>query len=1476
MPVVELLISAFLPALLERLTCPELLQFLRQEGLYSKIKKWEKMMLLIQAVLADAEEKQLTNTAVKTWLDDLRDLAYDAEDMLDEFATEAFSRKLKMEQEQQQQQEGEQASKDWKLVPAFFSNWKFSIRMKSNVKDVTRRFDQLCKLRQDLGLKVITGGTSSDAAPLRPPTSSHRIEPAVYGRDEDKKKILEMVLNDVNFLVIPIVGMGGVGKTTLAREVFNDSKVESFEVKAWVCVSDGVFDVTRISKSILENITGSSSGPNDLDTVQNELKHKVNGKKFILVLDDVWSIDYGNWEILQSPFKVGALGSRIIVTTRLQDVALKITPSGFHPLGVLSNEDCWSLFSMCAFENNEAILAHRDMKLIRENVIEKSKGLPLAAKTLGSLLRSKHIDEWLKILNSALWDLSENDRSGIPAALKLSYHHLPSHLKRCFAYCAIFPKDYEFEKEELVLLWMAEGLLQQSTDTMQPEDFGGEYVYDLLSRSLFQQSSSNNSKYVMHDLVHDLAQWGFGEISLRLDNEMSANKIPKELQRVRHFSYAVGYCDSKSKFEVFQKVPSLRTRIRTFLPISQYDCCRNYITNMIVFDMLPKLKTLRALSLRTYHIIELPNSIGGLKHLRYLNLAYIMIRSLPESTTSLYNLQTLLLTGCEYLKKLPSNFRNLINLRHLDIRGARSIAEMPVGLKELKSLQKLSDFILGKNTGSTLKDLKSLEFLRGELCISRLNNVIDCDLGDLVLRDKMELKDLLLVWQSKFGDSCNEVGDENILDMLRPRHNLQKLTIKCYGGKRFPPWVGDPSFSKMTVLNLERCDNCTSLPSFGRLSSLKDLTIKGMKKLKILDYEISGVGCSKPFQSLETLYLGYLQELEHWEPIKGNEYASTFPCLHELSIICCPKLSGRMPDRLPSLEKLVIKNCEQLIVSFSSLPMLCELAIDGCKGLTCNSTTDSKSLKSMTLANISEFGNWLRQQNLLKVECLKLKITGCEQLFNFWQLNETFLERRPQGLQSFISVTELQIENLSNLISFPEVCFLINLSTLEIINCNALTSLPKGLNHKNASLGSLKLQFCNSLTFIVRDKLPSSLKKLEVENCEKLEYLWDDNEKSCTSVVDKENPNNTNTSHLEYLHVKKCPSLKCLSSSGMLLETLQHLYVEDCSHLTMLSSSGHLPQTLRTLFLDSLPELESIAESFHNNKSLEEITVSYCRNLKSIPEGLYNLIHLRKIEIYNCESIDCLGEEGPPNTNLSEFVIGYCEKLKALPSWFHGLNSLKSLRLLECPNMTWFSEEGFPANVTSLGFDGEVKMKKAVLEWGLHNLTSLTSLWIRGFPQQEMEMTFPPCLTHLRILDFPNLKCHFGNLNSLEHSYISGCQNLTSFPEKAMPSSLKSLWIKSCPNLKSFSKVGLPSSLSILWIWECPQIRSFPEQGLPSSLLELMIKDCPKLKEECKRDKGKEWSKISHIPCVDIDGRYIYDPEEESEESEEESEDEEL
>ncbi|XP_031259709.1 putative disease resistance RPP13-like protein 1 [Pistacia vera] len=334
MPVGEVFLGAFLQVLFDRLAPRKLLLFPCEDGIRSELKQWKRKFLMIQAVLNDAEEKQLTNEAVKTWMEDLQDLAYDAEDILDEYATQVLERELMTEQSTNR-------------IAEYFSSWTPSALisqadMKSKIEEITSRLEDLCEEKNDLGLKEIAGG-SSTVAWQRPLSTCVPTEPAVIGRDADKAEILEMVLSNKqsggSFHVIPIVGLGGVGKTTLAQEVYNDKAVADFNPKAWACVSD-VFYVMRISKAILESITSSPCSLENLNEVQVQLKNKVAGKKFFLVLDDVWSRDYGLWETLKSPFMAGEPGSRIIVTTRSVDVALTMGQSEYFELELLSNDGC--------------------------------------------------------------------------------------------------------------------------------------------------------------------------------------------------------------------------------------------------------------------------------------------------------------------------------------------------------------------------------------------------------------------------------------------------------------------------------------------------------------------------------------------------------------------------------------------------------------------------------------------------------------------------------------------------------------------------------------------------------------------------------------------------------------------------------------------------------------------------------------------------------------------------------------------------------------------------------------------------------------------------------------------------------------------------------------------------------------------------------------------------------------------------------
>jgi hypothetical protein len=278
------------------------------------------------------------------------------------------------------------------------------------------------------------------------------------------------------------------------------------------------------------------------------------------------------------------------------------------------------LFEKHAFKNENAD-EFPVLEKIGRQIVQNCKGLPLAVKALGGLLRSEQDPrEWTKILKSDIWDLPEGNNSILPA-LRLSYHYLPSHLKRCFAYCSILPKDYEFKKDDLVPLWMAEDLLLQSKGNERMEEIGEWYFDDLVSRSFFQRSSIYYSRFIMHDLVNDLAKFIFGEFCFMLEIDESCEINSK----TRHLSYVRTEFDAFKKFKVSHQAKYLRTFLGLDLSMSQW--WLNSISTMMIDDLLLKFKCLRVLSLSTYrNMMHLPTSVDNLKHLRYLNLRNTSIK----------------------------------------------------------------------------------------------------------------------------------------------------------------------------------------------------------------------------------------------------------------------------------------------------------------------------------------------------------------------------------------------------------------------------------------------------------------------------------------------------------------------------------------------------------------------------------------------------------------------------------------------------------------------------------------------------------------------------------------------------------------------------------------------------------------------------------------------------------------------------------
>ncbi|XP_030445960.2 putative disease resistance RPP13-like protein 1 [Syzygium oleosum] len=409
-------LASFFQVLFDKLTSLTL-GYAQQEGISTTLfEKWKGMLVTINAVLADAEDKQLSgNPLVKLWLDDVRDLAYDMEDLLDEFAIKAA------QVESEAKSSTSRGMEKWKF--SFFGQDKSSrlnpnphlLVFETKVQEIIGRLKAIVTTKDHLSLRENVVDRSNYTNKRVPTTSLP--EPWFFGREKEEAEILELLISEAKnsdavlsiLNIVPIVGMGGVGKTALAQQLYNDARVKScFERRAWVCVSD-VFYVFDITKAILQSITGLSCEGEDLNELQVKLKDSLYGKKFLVVLDDVWNEDYGKWTELFKPFEAGAKGSKIIVTTRNLPV-VPMRGALPYPLEELSLDNCTSLLAFHALGATN-FESHPDLEATGKKLAEKCKGLPLAAKMLGvALCNERNPDKWEAILNNKIWDLPKGKK----------------------------------------------------------------------------------------------------------------------------------------------------------------------------------------------------------------------------------------------------------------------------------------------------------------------------------------------------------------------------------------------------------------------------------------------------------------------------------------------------------------------------------------------------------------------------------------------------------------------------------------------------------------------------------------------------------------------------------------------------------------------------------------------------------------------------------------------------------------------------------------------------------------------------------------------------------------------------------------------------------------------------------------------------------------------------------------------------------
>ncbi|XP_034705128.1 putative disease resistance protein At3g14460 [Vitis riparia] len=632
---------------------------------------------------------------------------------------------------------------------------------------------------------------------------------------------------------------------------------------------------------------------------------------------------------------------------------------------------------------------------------------------------------------------------------------------------------------------------------------------------------------------------------------------------------------------------------------------------------------------------------------------------------------------------LPKSIGNLVDLRHLDITDAVKLEKMPPHIGNLVNLQTLSKFIVEKNnSSSSIKELKKLSNIRGTLSISGLHNVVDAqDAMDVDLKGKHNIEDLTMEWGNDFDDTRNEQNEMQVLELLQPHKNLEKLTISFYGGGIFPSWMRNPSFSLMVQLYLKGCRNCTLLPSLGQLSSLKNLRIEGMSGIKNIDVEFYGQNVES-FQSLESLTFSDMLEWEKWRSPSFIDEERLFPRLRELMMTECPKLIPPLPKVL-SLHELKLKACNEVVldsiaVDFNSLAAL---EIRDCKEVTWLKLEKLGGLKRLRVCGCD--GLVSLEEPALPCSLEYLKIKGCENL-----------EKLPNELQSLRSATELVIRKCPKLMNILEKGWPPMLKKFEVDNCKGIKALPGDWmmmrmdgDNTNSScvLERVEIWRCPSLLFFPKGELPTSLKQLIIEDCENVKSLPEGIMRNC---------------NLERLNIEGCSSLTSFPS-GELPSTLKHL-ISNCGNLELLPD--HMPN-LTSLSIEGCKGLSLKHHHLQNLTSLEYLTIRGCPSLESFPErGLGFAPNLRDVDIVDCENL---------KTPLSEW----------------GLNRLLSLKYL---------------SIAPGGYQNVVSFSHGHDDCHLRLPTSLTSLEIRNFQNLESMASLPLptliSLEHLYISDCPKLQ----------------------------------------------------------------------------------------------------------------------------------------
>ncbi|XP_037487248.1 disease resistance protein RGA2-like [Triticum dicoccoides] len=1368
--------------------------WIREIGLAEDVEKLKFQMRYVQMVLAAAKGRRIDNMPLAQSLDDLRELLYDSEDVMDE---------LDYYRLQQQIEEGKGCTAPTGTNPdgsyvssstlssvvnlvlsatSQITDWISRGRKRKReeegpahcnilpfeIKDnISKRINVIVNLLHSNGNSVqgalqleilrpmAASSKSQNITRNAHMTTSHSIERQVYGRDAERDEIIDLLIkggcSDLN--ILPVVGIGGIGKTTLARYVYHDERITNhFDLKMWICVSTN-FSERRLTIEILEHVCEDRQeyeNVSNFNVLQEILLKYIRKKRFLLVLDDMWEDkDKIGWIKLLAPLKGNQVsGCMILATTRMKSVAEMIQTMDEVRMSGLNEKEFWLLFKACAF-GNENYEGDPYLQSIGKQIAKALKGCPLAAQSVGALLNTSVSHKHWRTVRFK-WRSLQDDANDILPVLELSYDYLPVHLQHCFSYCSLFPEDKQFDGKELVHAWISQNFVQCEDPTMKLEETGQQYLDRLVDLCFFQKVGS---KYVMHDLLHELA----GKVSSNECSTIHGLKHEAIRPSVRHLSIITTAFDKDKpgsfpieKFDkILQKVgPSQKLRTLMLFGRSSINLLGSLRT------LCRKAKCLRFLRIYvTDADISSIHSLLNPYHLRYLKYIHVVItdRSLyrvydntmfPQASTRFYHLQVLN-AGISGNFAVPSDMHNLVNLRHLISHEKVHQAIACVG--NMTSLQELSFKV--QNVGSF--EISQLQYLNElvVLQISQLENVNTKEEASAAsLLDKEYLETLSLSWEDN-STSLQPEAAKDVLEGLQPHQDLKTLEITGYGGATSPTWLSNTSsLILLRILHLEKCREWQILPTPEMLPFLRKLTL--IRMFNLLEISV--------------------------------------PSLEELILIDMPKLekcTGSYGMELTyNLRVLMIKNCPQL-----------------------NELTLFHSYSSFDAEQKSWFPS-LR----------KLSIGQCPHILNNWPI----LPLSEMGALSELELIDLHVVGVS--VPSLEKLVLTKIPNLEF--CSSLTTQGDQMGW-SSSLRRLTIHDCPCL--IVPHPLPPSalISEMSIRGVlgfakMSIKHRWFTIESNELSVLDDSILAFDNLRGITSFEIRNCPNLLCLSSEAFShLIALEMVRINNCPNLTM---SSIMPEVVQENCTSAsslvLPSLKSV------NISKCGITGRWLSQLLSQSRSIEELL------LSNCPQIKFASISQPTETegtsSLASAVMTSAQDEQELKLPYNLLRSLKKLWIqmtmdLEfsggyrdfagCTSLTQLFLDGCPKLVSSL-----VETKDdGTMEVGLLP-PSLEDLSIGPLPENLQSFT-PQGLLYLKKLRLSNGPClksvQLHSCTALEELNIMRCVQLAVLEGLQFLNSLRTL------------KMEMTSKLSSAWVLKLQE----QEQGgnqiqlLPPSLDKLEL-----------------------------------------------------